>query len=226
MNTIKQRLTSVKSQIDNAEQLAKRDSGSVKLLAVSKTKPATDIASAYQAGQRHFGESYLQEALDKQNELAAFNISWHFIGHIQSNKTKVIATYFSWVHSVDRLKIAQRLSAQRPAFLPRLNILIQVNVSCETTKSGVQLDKLPQLIQAINELPRLRLCGVMAIPQPCLDYQQQRQPYRDLYQAVTQLESSELTEFSFGMSADLIAAIVEGATIVRVGTALFGSRVT
>ena len=203
---------------------AGRDKRSVQLLAVSKTKPATDIAIAYQAGQRHFGESYLQEALKKQQELAAFDISWHFIGPIQSNKTKAIAAHFSWVHSVDRLKIAKRLSEQRPVHLPALNICLQVNISAETTKSGVTLAELPQLIKQVSVLPNIKLRGVMAIPESESDYENQRQPFRLLYQAVKQLDIAELDTFSFGMTGDLKAAIAEGSTIVRIGTALFGAR--
>ena len=224
MNDIKQKLANINSQIRHAEMAAGRDKGSVQLLAVSKTKPATDIAIAYQAGQRHFGESYLQEALKKQQELAAFDISWHFIGPIQSNKTKAIATHFSWVHSVDRLKIAKRLSEQRPDHLPALNICLQVNISAETTKSGVTLAELPQLIKQVSGLPNIKLRGVMAIPESESDYENQRQPYRLLYQAVKQLGITELDTFSFGMTGDLKAAIAEGSTIVRIGTALFGAR--
>ena len=224
MNDIKQRLAKINSQIRHAEMAAGREKGSVQLLAVSKTKPATDIAIAYQAGQRRFGESYLQEALKKQQELAAFDISWHFIGPIQSNKTKPIAAHFSWVHSVDRFKIAKRLSEQRPAYLPALNICLQVNISAETTKSGVTLAELPQLIKQVSGLPNIKLRGVMAIPESESDYENQRQPYRLLYQAVQQLDMAELDTFSFGMTGDLKAAIAEGSTIVRIGTALFGAR--
>lgn len=224
MPTIPQRLCNILSQIRQAEKNSQRKPGSVQLLAVSKTKPATDIICAYQAGQRHFGESYLQEALAKQQVLGAFNITWHFIGPIQSNKTKPIASHFNWVHSVDRLKIAQRLSEQRPEHLPPLNICLQVNISHETSKSGIGLDELPQLADEVSLLPNLRLRGVMAIPAPQSDYELQRQPYRQLYQAVACLNRPELDTFSFGMSDDLNAAIAEGATLVRIGTALFGVR--
>lgn len=224
METIGQRIKKINTRIYHAESKARQEKGWVKLLAVSKTKPATDIVIAYQAGQRHFGESYLQEALTKQRELAAFNISWHFIGPIQSNKTKAIATHFSWVHSVDRLKIAKRLSEQRPACLPDLNILLQVNISAEQTKSGVLLAELPQLVQQIKALPHIQLRGVMTIPEPHVDYEDQRKPYRLLFHAVKQLNRVELEVFSFGMSADLEAAIAEGSTLVRIGSALFGER--
>jgi pyridoxal phosphate enzyme (YggS family) len=224
MNEIKQRFEKVSSQIRHAEYAAGRNKGSVSLLAVSKTKPAVDVATAYKIGQRHFGESYLQEALKKQQALAAFNITWHFIGPIQSNKTKSIAAHFNWVHSVDRLKIAKRLSEQRPCHLPKLNICLQVNISAEATKSGVMLDELPELIKEIHCLPNICLRGVMAIPEPASDFETQSQPYRQLYQTVKQLNIVGMDTFSFGMTGDLKAAIAEGSTIVRIGAALFGTR--
>ena len=224
MNQIKQQFKIINSLIRDAELSAKRPINSVQLLAVSKTKPSADIAIAYQTGQRHFAESYLQEALKKQQELAAFDITWHFIGPIQSNKTKLIASHFNWVHSVDRLKIAKRLSEQRLSYLPPLNICLQVNISGEETKSGVILDQLPQLIKQVRDLPNIRLRGVMAIPEPETDFSIQRKPYNKLYQAVIQLNLPELDTFSFGMTGDLTAAIAEGSTIVRIGTALFGAR--
>lgn len=219
-----ERYQHIRSQIRHATGIAGRPRDSVQLLAVSKTKSAGDIAALYRLGQRHFAENYLQEALAKQQQLAAFNISWHFIGPIQSNKTKPIACHFSWVHSVDRLKIAQRLSEQRPDYLPPLNICLQVNISDEASKSGVSVDELSVLVQSVSELPNLRLRGVMAIPEPETNYARQRLPYRRLYQAVQQLDRPDLDSFSFGMSGDLKAAIMEGATMVRIGTALFGER--
>jgi len=224
MDSIIDRYQHVRSQIRHATSIAARSRDSVRLLAVSKTKAAADIAALYRLGQRHFAESYLQEALVKQRQLAAFNITWHFIGPIQSNKTKLIAAHFDWVHSIDRLKIAQRLSEQRASNLPPLNICLQVNISEETSKSGVSLEALPELVTEVNQLPHLRLRGVMAIPEPETNYSKQRQPYRRLYQAVKQLDYSEMDHFSFGMSGDLKAAIMEGATMVRIGTALFGER--
>ncbi len=224
MNSLKQRFATLHSQIAQAELAAHRPPQCVQLLAVSKTKPATTLAHAYFLGQRHFGENYLQEALSKQQQLSAFNIVWHFIGPIQSNKTKLIARHFHWVHSVDRLKIAQRLSEQRPAYLPPLNVCLQVNVSAEDSKSGISLAELPDLVNQIKLLDNLRLRGVMAIPAPETDYQRQCEPYHALYQAVKALNQPALDTFSFGMSGDLNAAIAEGATFVRVGTALFGSR--
>ncbi len=224
MDSIDERFLHVRSQIRHATGIAGRPRGSVQLLAVSKTKPASDIVALYRLGQRHFAENYLQEALAKQQQLSAFNITWHFIGPIQSNKTRPIACHFDWVHSVDRLKIAQRLSEQRPEYLPPLNICLQVNISQEASKSGVSLEDLPALVEAVRLLPNLRLRGVMAIPEPESNYHQQRQPYKLLYQAVQRLNSPELDSFSFGMSGDLKAAIMEGATMVRIGTALFGER--
>jgi pyridoxal phosphate enzyme (YggS family) len=224
MTLIAKKLSSILHQIHSAELQAQRKIDSVALLAVSKTKPSIDLIQAYQAGQRHFGESYLQEALLKQKELANYQMTWHFIGPIQSNKTRAIVEHFSWVHSVDRLKIAQRLSDQRPVHLPPLNICIQVNISNESTKSGFSLAELPEVIDKISFLPNIKLRGIMAIPQPETDFALQRVPYRQLYQAVKALNKPELDTFSFGMTGDLKAAIVEGATIVRVGSALFGER--
>lgn len=224
MTLIARKLSKILYEISAAELQAQRKSHSVALLVVSKTKPSIDLIQAYQAGQRHFGESYLQEALLKQKELACYQITWHFIGPIQSNKTRPIAEHFSWVHSVDRLKIAQRLSDQRPEHLPPLNVCIQVNISNEITKSGFSLAELPEVIEEINCLPNIKLRGVMAIPQPETDFTLQREPYRQLYQAVKALNKPELDTFSFGMTGDLNAAIAEGATIVRVGTGLFGAR--
>ena len=224
MTTIPQRLKQIRTQIGDAERACNRQPGSVLLLAVSKTKPAEDIAAAYQSGQRHFGENYLQEALRKQQELGAYDITWHFIGPIQSNKTKALATHFDWVHSVDSLKIAQRLSAQRPAHLHPLNICLQVNISDEPSKSGIALAELPQLCEQIAKLPKLKLRGVMAIPAPQQDFERQRLPYKTLYQAVAKLGQAGLDTFSFGMTGDLKAAIFEGSTMVRIGTALFGER--
>ncbi|WP_333877758.1 YggS family pyridoxal phosphate-dependent enzyme [Methylobacter sp.] len=224
MTTITQRLKRIRSQISAAELAYNRRPGSVLLLAVSKTKPAEDLAVAYQAGQRHFGENYLQEALGKQQELGAYDITWHFIGPIQSNKTKPLAAHFDWVHSVDSLKIARRLSEQRPAHLPPLNICLQVNISDEQSKSGITLAELPELCEQVVKLPNLKLRGVMAIPAPQDDFEQQCLPYKTLYQAVAKLGRPELDTFSFGMTGDLKAAIAEGSTIVRIGTALFGER--
>ncbi len=224
METLQTKWRRIKARIRQAESDAGRAEGSVELLAVSKTKPAASIATLYQLGQRHFAESYIQEALVKQKALSAFDISWHFIGPIQSNKTKWIARQFSWVHSVDRLKIARRLSQQRPDELPDLNICLQVNISQESSKSGVSLEQLPVLVDEIQRLPRLKLRGVMAIPEPAGGFDQQRQPFSTLYRAVQALADSSLDTFSFGMSQDLEAAIAEGSTMVRIGSALLGPR--
>jgi PLP dependent protein len=221
---INTRLNYLLAQIRRAEATYNRNPESVLLLAVSKTKSVKDIAAAYQAGQRHFGESYCQEALKKRLELGAYDITWHFIGPVQSNKTKALATHFAWVHSVDSLKIAKRLSEQRPSALPPLNICLQVNISGEQSKSGITLSELPQLCELVAMLPNIKLRGVMAIPMPEEDFELQRLPYKTLYQAVAKLGNPELDTYSFGMSGDLNAAIAEGATIVRIGTALFGAR--
>lgn len=221
---ISRNLNLVRQQIREYCRIAKRPEDSVLLLAVGKTKPAEDIAEAYLAGQRHFGESYCQEALKKQAELGSYDITWHFIGPIQSNKTKLLAAHFDWVHSVDSFKNAKRLNDQRPAHLPPLNVCLQVNISGEQSKSGVELEELPALCEQVADMPRLRLRGVVAIPAPESDFERQRLPYRTLGDAVKRLGRADLDTFSFGMSDDLKAAILEGATIVRIGTALFGAR--
>jgi len=199
----------------------------IKLLAVSKTKPVELIEQAYAAGQRDFGENYLQEALLKISQLEALtNINWHFIGSIQSNKTRELAAHFQWVHSVDRLKIARRLSEQRGHSLPPLNICLQVNTNNEASKSGMSLDELPQLVREIAQLPNLKLRGLMAIPEKAETFEQQRAILRPLREAFEQLNANglELDTLSMGMSNDMEAAISEGATIVRIGTAIFGGR--
>jgi len=225
MTDIISNLNLINTEIRAAEAQAERKENSVSLLAVSKTKPSSDVSIAYQAGQRHFGENYLQEALVKQKELSHYQIIWHFIGPIQSNKTKQIAMNFSWVHSVDRLKIAQRLSEQRPDDLPPLNICLQVNISEEASKAGIMLNDLAEMIEQVERLPKIKLRGVMAIPEPAQSYEQQRKPYKQLYSAIKALNKPALDTFSFGMTGDLKAAITEGATIVRVGSALFGARI-
>lgn len=227
MHKIDDKLRKVTERIHQAALQAGRNPQSVQLVAVSKTQPAAAVAEAYASGQRHFGENYLQEALDKKNQLTHLkDIEWHFIGPIQSNKTRAIAEHFSWVHSVDRLKIAQRLSEQRPANLPSLNICLQVNIDDEETKSGVSLDELSGLVAAIYSLPQLTLRGLMAIPKPTGDIQQQRQAFATLRNALEQLQALGYTldTLSMGMSGDMEAAIAEGATFVRVGTDIFGAR--
>jgi len=217
----------VAARIRAAETRFGREPGSVRLLAVSKTKPAEMARAAYAAGQRAFGENYLRDAVEKIEALGALDgLEWHFIGPLQSNKTRPVAEHFHWLHTVDRLKIAQRLSAQRPAGAPALNLCIQVNVSGEASKSGCSLDELPELARAIAGLPHLRLRGLMCIPAPHDDFAAQRAPFRTLREAFERLnaEGVELDTLSMGMSNDLEAAIAEGSTMVRIGTAVFGAR--
>jgi pyridoxal phosphate enzyme (YggS family) len=220
------RLHAVQSRIACAAAEAGRDPAQVRLLAASKTFGAAEIRSMAACGQREFGENYVQEALDKQSQLGDLPLLWHFIGPIQSNKTRAIAEHFSWVHGVDRLKIAERLSSQRPAGLPPLQVCIEVNISGEASKGGVRVDVLPALADAVAALPGLQLRGLMAIPAPASDVAAQRAAFRQVRQALDALNARGLTldTLSMGMSSDLEAAILEGATIVRVGTALFGER--
>lgn len=220
------RLRQVQQQIDQALEQSQRPVDATALLAVSKTRPASDILVLYRLGQRRFGENYLQEALEKIAQLDNYDIEWHFIGPIQSNKTRDIASHFSWVHSVDRLKIARRLSEQRPEGWPPLNICLQVNLSGEASKSGCSPEELPQLATEVAKLPQLKLRGLMVIPAPSNDIEIQRLPFRALREALEQLRANGLAldTLSMGMSGDLAAAIAEGATLVRIGTALFGSR--
>ena len=227
MSTIADNISQVAARIRSAEQAAQRAANSVQLLAVSKTKPAAAVREAYAAGVRDFGENYLQEALGKQRELTDLPLCWHFIGPIQSNKTRDIAQNFAWVHSVDRLKIAQRLSELRPAELPALNICIQVNVSGEASKSGCTPADLPALAAAIKALPRLTLRGLMAIPEPTDNRAEQDAAFAAVRELNTSLQDSlnlPLDTLSMGMSHDLESAIAQGATWVRIGTALFGAR--
>jgi pyridoxal phosphate enzyme (YggS family) len=218
----------VLTRIAQACAAARRPVQSVTLLAVSKTFDASAVRDAYNAGLRRFGENYVQEALDKIAALAELRagLEWHLIGPLQSNKTRVVAETFDWVHSVDRLKIAQRLSEQRPAALPPLNVCLQVNISGEASKSGLVASEVADVARAVAALPRLRLRGLMAIPEPAGDFEQQRAPHRALRGLQESLCAAGLAldTLSIGMSADLEAAIAEGATIVRVGTALFGAR--
>ena len=223
MSTIADNIAQVEARIRAAALAVQRDVTSVHLLAVSKTKPAAALRDAYAAGLRDFGENYLQEARAKQVELADLPLCWHFIGPIQSNKTRDIAEHFAWVHSVDRLKIAQRLSQQRPNELPPMNICIQVNVSGEASKSGCTPTDLPALAEAINGLPRLKLRGLMAIPEPTDDRAEQDAAFAKVRELQHSLDMG-LDTLSMGMSHDLESAIAQGATWVRIGTALFGAR--
>jgi pyridoxal phosphate enzyme (YggS family) len=230
MSTISANLHDVQTTIRAAAEAAGRAPESVQLLAVSKTFGPDAVLEAMTAGQGAFGENYLQEALDKIDAVAqaapGVPVEWHFIGPIQSNKTRPIATHFAWVHSVDRLKVAQRLSEQRPPELGPLNICLQVNVSGEATKSGIAEDELPELARAVAALPNLRLRGLMAIPEPESDPAKQRAPFARLRELAEKLRADgiALDTLSMGMSADLPAAVEEGATIVRVGSAIFGAR--
>ena len=232
MHKIDDQLAKVTARIHQAATAAGRNPQTVQLIAVSKTQPVQALAEAYAWGQRAFGENYLQEALDKQIQLAtregieSGSLEWHFIGPIQSNKTRPIAEHFAWVHSVDRLKIAQRLNDQRSLELPPLNICVQVNIDDETTKSGVSLAQLPALVAAISQLPRLQLRGLMAIPAATNNPAQQRAAFAKLRSARDDLNAQgyNLDCLSMGMSGDMEAAIAEGATFVRVGTDIFGSR--
>ncbi|TVT34270.1 YggS family pyridoxal phosphate-dependent enzyme [Marinobacter vinifirmus] len=230
MSSIADNIGSVTRRIQKATLKAGRDPDSVRLLAVSKTRPPEDLRAAFEAGQQAFGENYLQEALDKIGALDDLDgIEWHFIGPIQSNKTRQIAESFAWVHSVDRLKIARRLSEQRPESLPALNICLQVNINNEDSKSGCTLDELPELVSAISDLPNIRLRGLMAIPDPDQPESELRLSFRKLAGTLKNLkqdypDAGPLDTLSMGMSDDLELAIAEGATWVRVGTALFGAR--
>jgi len=229
MDSIQSNLLHVHERIANAAQQCGRDPASITLLAVSKTHNAETIRSAAAAGCSCFGESYVQEAIAKMAPLSDLPLEWHFIGPIQSNKTASIAQHFHWVHSVDREKIARRLHEQRPLPLAPLNVCIQVNISGETTKAGVTADQVEQLARVILGLPRLTLRGLMAIPQPTYSaaLETQRQPFRRMRELLEQLNNNlglQLDTLSMGMSDDLEAAILEGATIIRVGSALFGDR--
>lgn len=226
-NPLQARLQQVKQRIADYELEYAREAGSVQLLAVSKTQAAARVQEAFTLGQLRFGENYLQEALQKMQELAGLPIEWHFIGPIQSNKTRDIASHFDWVHSVDRLKIAQRLSEQRPVARGPLNVLIQVNLSNEDSKSGCALAELGPLATAMATLPMLALRGLMAIPAPAASLTAQRLVFRQLAEARAGLQASghhACTELSMGMSADFEAAIAEGATLVRIGSDIFGAR--
>lgn len=219
-------LNRVRSRVSAAAEACGRAPDSITVLAVSKTKPVEMIRQAAATGQRAFGENYAQEAVEKADALADLNLEWHFIGPLQSNKTRPLAARMHWVHSVDREKIARRLSEQRPAHLPPLNICLQVNVSAEDSKSGVTPEQLPALAQVVDSLPGLRLRGLMAIPAPSQNEAEQRQPLRRLRELFMQLKTQypALDTLSMGMSSDLEAAVAEGSTCVRVGTDIFGAR--
>ncbi|MEM1261212.1 MAG: YggS family pyridoxal phosphate-dependent enzyme [Pseudomonadota bacterium] len=204
-----------------------RPRSAVKLLAVSKKHPADAIRAAHAAGQCDIGENFVAEARDKQRELSDLKLRWHFIGRLQSNKTRTVAEYFDAVHTVDRLKIAERLSAQRPHYAAPLDVMVQVNVDTETTKAGTDPTSTAELATAIAELPRLRLVGLMCLPRPSQSLPEQRQPFQRLAELAGKLRTDSglaISELSMGTSSDLEAAIAEGATWVRLGTTLFGAR--
>jgi len=226
MTTIATNFHKIQQQINLAEKNCGRLPGSVQLLAVSKMQSVATIETAIQVGQQAFAENYLQEALTKIATLEKYHLTWHFIGNIQANKTKAIAENFAWVQSVDRLRIAERLSAQRPATLPPLNICLQINIDQEHSKGGVSLAELPALALAIAKLPRLQLRGLMAIPAPQQTVTQQHVTFGKLQNAFQQLQAQglPLDTLSMGMSDDFAVAIAEGSTMVRIGTALFGKR--
>jgi pyridoxal phosphate enzyme (YggS family) len=230
MSTVKSiadNLKSVRDRIKNAENCSVRAEHSVKLLVVSKTQPAVLLREAYNSGQRDFGESYVQEALQKINALSDLSdICWHFIGPLQANKTRAVATHFHWVHSVERLRIAERLSAQRPSDMPPLNVCIQINISREASKSGILPDELPELLTHAAKLPGLRLRGLMCIPDPTLEEDGLRQNFASMQALFLSARSGlpTMDTLSMGMSDDLELAIAEGATMVRVGAAVFGNR--
>ncbi len=226
MTTIGERLLAVRARIEAAARVAGRDPAAVSLLAVSKTWPAAAVRAAAAAGQRAFGENYVQEGVDKIEALRDLALEWHFIGPLQSNKTRPVANAFDWVHGIDRVKIAERLSTQRDVHLPALNVCIQVNVSGEDSKSGVAPDEVAALAQAVAALPRLRLRGLMCIPEPTEDMALLRARFALLRRLRDELAGAGLAldTLSMGMSHDIEPAIAEGATIVRVGTAIFGER--
>ncbi|MCZ4053543.1 YggS family pyridoxal phosphate-dependent enzyme [Oxalobacter sp. OxGP1] len=230
MSAITDHLQTVRTRVCRAAQQAHRDPSSVNLLAVSKTQPVSAILEAAEAGQLAFGENYEQEAVRKIMEIRQnrpdLKLEWHFIGPIQSNKTRAIAEHFDWVHSVDRERIARRLSDQRPEDMPPLNICLQVNISGEDSKSGVRPEELADLVKAVSGMPRLKLRGLMAIPEPQSDPEKQRQPFSAMKTLFEELKHTgyDLDTLSMGMSDDMEAAIQEGATTVRIGTAIFGQR--
>lgn len=219
-------LHAVQAQLAEATRLSGRDAGAVQLLAVSKTFPAAAVREVYAAGQRAFGENYVQELQAKAAELADLAITWHFIGPLQSNKTRIVAETAHWVHSIERLKIAERLSAQRPAHLPPLNVCVQVNVSGEDSKSGCAPVEAPALLRAVAALPQLQLRGLMCIPEPTPDAATLAARFAVLRQLQAQMaaEGLVLDTLSMGMSSDMAAAVAAGSTMVRVGTAIFGAR--
>ena len=228
MSSIAQSLEKIRNRVTLLERRYQRPPDGVRILAVSKTKPPQAVRAAAEIGQREFGENHVQDALTKLDALADLDLVWHFIGPIQSNKTRIVATRFDWVHSIDRAKIAQRLNEQRPEDLPPLEVCIQVNVSGEGSKSGVDPGEVYELADAVSDLPRLKLRGLMTLPRPCDDLDAQRRPFAELRRVLEELNTRgfALDTLSMGMTNDMEAAIAEGATIIRIGTAIFGARET
>jgi len=226
MSSIAQSLENIRNRVTVLERRYERAPGDVRVLAVSKTKPPEAVRAAAETGQREFGENHVQDALTKLDALQDQGLIWHFIGPLQSNKTRVVAARFHWVHSIDRAKIARRLNSQRPEHLPPLEVCIQVNVDGESSKSGVDPHQVEELAGAIGELPRLRLRGLMTLPRPSDNLQEQRQPFAALrgIQEALNAGGRALDTLSMGMTNDMEAAIAEGATIIRIGTAIFGPR--
>ncbi|MEX0963219.1 MAG: YggS family pyridoxal phosphate-dependent enzyme [Pseudohongiellaceae bacterium] len=226
MTTIAENIGQLSTRLRGLEQQYERPAGSVKLLAVSKRHPLESIVEAHEAGIQDFGENYLQEALGKIQQLPTMRANWHFIGPIQANKTRPIAENFQWVHSVDRVKIAQRLSAQRDPGGPLLNICVQVNLSDETSKSGVELTQAEALCDEVEALPNLKLRGLMAIPAAAADLESQRRTFAVLAREFSRLGAhyAQFDTLSMGMSGDFEAALAEGSTLIRIGTAIFGPR--
>lgn len=226
MSIIAENLKKVRSEIIRSAQKHRRNPNDINLLAVSKTRPADDIRTAAALGQVDFGENYLQESVDKIGQLKDLDLCWHFIGPLQSNKTRAVAENFHWLHTLDRLKIAKRLSEQRPIDMPPLNVCIQVNISAETSKSGCHPDEVATLIDEISLLPNLCVRGLMAIPKASPDQSDQQTAFAKMQtlQLEIQTKHPQLNTLSMGMSGDMDAAIAEGATIVRIGTAIFGPR--
>ncbi len=224
--SIEDNIAKLRQAIALAEKKYQREHDSVQLIAVSKTKPATMLRQAAAAGQRHFAENYVQKGVEKVTALAELGLTWHFIGPLQSNKTRPVAAHFDWVHTVDRLKIARRLSEQRPEQLPPLNICLQVNICGSDEKSGATIEQLPELAAAVAALPRLQLRGLMTIPRASNNEAEQRHYFGLLADALNRLQTDhpQLDQLSMGMSGDMDAAIAEGATMVRIGTAIFGAR--
>ncbi|WP_246859480.1 YggS family pyridoxal phosphate-dependent enzyme [Dickeya oryzae] len=230
ISTVQQNLQDVRQKISAAAQRCGRAPEEITLLAVSKTKPVSALEEAIAAGQRAFGENYVQEGVDKvrhfQTARPDIALEWHFIGPLQSNKSRLVAEHFDWCHTIDRLRIAQRLSEQRPAHLPPLNVLLQVNISQEASKSGILVSELPALAASVATLPNLRLRGLMAIPAPQTDHAQQLAVFRHMTELFLQLkvDYGTLDTLSMGMTDDMAAAIEAGSTMVRIGTAIFGAR--